>query len=310
MRYLVRDLQNQQTAVSTVWLQQYRQLLDGERRQVTPGTPALVQARKQRRLAAFGTWLTISLDTVLLFVLEIGLNIVLFFGTFAVFVLGGHYLDNGKQIGSAINQAIADSGNWLISSTIGLALGGLAVQLSIVLVLYLRVVRSSTLSWADLGFGPALRQNALRALAIGLGLGLLAFVASTVVLSLLQDLHQNVKGQEETFKAARHSPLASFIPFAITVAITAPLAEEAFFRAYALRALTVRYGVGVGVIISSALFALLHLAGDPQIGWVTLPLFIVGAILGWGYARTGNLITNVTAHAMNNIIGLAILYYN
>jgi membrane protease YdiL (CAAX protease family) len=73
-----------------------------------------------------------------------------------------------------------------------------------------------------------------------------------------------------------------------------------------LRALTVRYGLRIGLVVSAALFAALHLGGD--VGWVVVPLFAIGIILGWAYARTGNLLTNVTAHAVNNAIGVLLLY--
>ena len=67
-----------------------------------------------------------------------------------------------------------------------------------------------------------------------------------------------------------------------------------------------KYSGSSGCSFSSALFAVLHLAGG--VGWVAVPLFVVGLILGWGYARTGNLLTNITAHALNNAIGVILLY--
>jgi membrane protease YdiL (CAAX protease family) len=39
-------------------------------------------------------------------------------------------------------------------------------------------------------------------------------------------------------------------------------------------------------------------------------LIVVGALLAWGYARTGNLITDITAHALNNLIGVVLLLFS
>jgi membrane protease YdiL (CAAX protease family) len=50
----------------------------------------------------------------------------------------------------------------------------------------------------------------------------------------------------------------------------------------------------------------LHVLGG--VTWEAVGLVAIGAVLAYGYSLTGNLITNVTAHVLNNLIGLIALY--
>jgi membrane protease YdiL (CAAX protease family) len=86
------------------------------------------------------------------------------------------------------------------------------------------------------------------------------------------------------------------LPF---IVIVGPLAEEVFFRHYALRALAVRLGFPAALVFSSMLFALIHLnlSGTPI-------YFAIGCVLGWAYHRTGRLVTPLVGHATLNLIVL------
>jgi hypothetical protein len=260
-----------------------------------------------RRLSNFGRWSTVLIDTILLVVAEVILSIILGVAAFAVIFLHGDYLGRGISTSTAVNHAGSDLSNWL-TSPIGLGLSALVTQGAIFLVLQLRVVGPGVLSWSELGWGPALRQRPLRAFLIGLGIGLAAFVLGEVLLLIMHAAGLPVSGQQQELKSVHHSAVLPFLFFAISAAITAPIAEETFFRAYAMRALAVRYGFPVGVVVSSLFFGLLHLTGG--VGLVALPLMVIGALLAWAYARTGNLITNITAHALNNLIGVILLLYS
>jgi membrane protease YdiL (CAAX protease family) len=253
-------------------------------------------------LRQYGRWSRVAGDTVFLVIVVLCLNVVLAVAAYAAIGLHDHDLlsstSNARQVSTSLT-------NWL-ASPVGLAMGGLSTQAAILLTLQLRVIRRGVISWSDLGVGAALRDRPGRAFLIGLGLGLCAFVAGEVLLYLLNALHLDVQGQQRSFQTVQHAKLLEVIPFALTVVVTAPLAEETFFRGYALRALAIRHGFRPALTLSSLLFAGLHLLGG--VGWEAVALFFVGAILGWGFTRTGNLITDVTAHALNNAIGLMLLY--
>jgi uncharacterized protein len=256
------------------------------------------------RLRGFGSWQGVAADTILLVLVEIVASIVLAGVALGILWLHGDYLKAGVTNNTAFKRAGTDLTNWLSSPT-GLGLSALVTQGSIFLILQLRVVGRGVMSWKEIGFGPVLRNRTGRAFLIGLGIGLAAFVAGEILLAAMHAVGLPVNGQQQELASVHHTQILPFLFFAFTAAITAPIAEESFFRAYALRALTVRYGFPIGVAVSSLFFGLLHLTGG--VGWVFIPLIVIGAILAWGYGRTGNPITNITAHALNNLIGVILL---
>lgn len=273
--------------------------------QVTTYWAAPDHAHRWQVLQSFGRWTIVLADTILGFLAELVLNLVL--AAIAVFVIAlqNPALQHGGAINGALSTASTSAVTWL-TLPVGIAAGAIATQIGLALVIYLRVVRRLHVSWSDLGFG-AMRRQPVRAVMLGLGFGLLAFAVGEAMLAVMSWAGLDVSGQAQAFQSVHHASLISVLPFFLTTVVTAPLAEEMFFRAYALRVLTARYGLGVGLVVSSALFAALHLAGG--VGWEVVPLFVIGLILGWAYARTGNLLTDMTAHALNNGIGVVLLYW-
>lgn len=298
------------TAWRREWQERERQVaparLHADHGAVTTYWHSPAQARQAAALARFGRWPLVCLDTVLVFIAVELLALVLSAIALFALALTGPVLAHGGTIADALKHASATEQDWL-STPPGLALLALASQCGLLLIVQLRVVLRGMLSWSDVGLGRALRRAPLRALALGVGFGLLAFVVGEALMGIMHAMGIDVQEQANSFKSVRHASLAEVVPFIITTVFTAPLAEEAFFRGYALRALTIRYGLPSGLLVSSALFALLHLGGD--VGWVVVPLFVVGIILGWAYARTGTLLTSITAHTVNNLIGVILLYY-
>ena len=88
--------------------------------------------------------------------------------------------------------------------------------------------------------------------------------------------------------------------FALTACLLAPLYEELVFRATILPTVAQSYGAGVGVLLSSLLFAAAHLSLVEF-----FPLLILGAGLGWLRLRSGRLSACVLMHAMWNGYTLA-----
>ncbi len=81
------------------------------------------------------------------------------------------------------------------------------------------------------------------------------------------------------------------------------ICEEAAFRGYFQRVGVERYGTSRGILLASALFALMHL--DP---WHLVALFGIGLYLGMVYLWTGNLWIPAAAHAANNAASVILLY--
>ncbi len=97
----------------------------------------------------------------------------------------------------------------------------------------------------------------------------------------------------ETLDHLREAPVLTFIQ----VCILAPVMEEILMRGFLLGGLSVNYGSAVALLISSALFALLHFNMVQ-----TLSALCSGMALGLLYLRTGSLICCIAAHAGYNMI--------
>ena len=88
----------------------------------------------------------------------------------------------------------------------------------------------------------------------------------------------------------------------------APLVEELFFRGFLYAALARRWGVALGVVVTSALFALIH-ASQLAHAWAPLLLlFFVGAVLTGLRARTRSVATSFMVHVGYNGTLFLMLY--
>jgi uncharacterized protein len=148
-------------------------------------------------------------------------------------------------------------------------------------------------SWRDLGV------RGFRPLAGCLGPVVLFMVALWA--ELLWGLvmrHMHWTGQESLAPLLGKSPLTVALTFA-GVAVAAPIAEELFFRGFIYPALRARVGVVLGLVITSAFFALLHLTPT-----VLPTLFVIGAGLGVLYEATGSIWPGVFMHSAINSLAL------
>lgn len=99
-------------------------------------------------------------------------------------------------------------------------------------------------------------------------------------------------------------PLALVIFFVVT-AIAAPVFEEFFFRGFLLPSLTRYMSAWNAILLSSLIFALVHLSLSE-----VLPLTTLGIVLGFVYTRTQNLLASMLLHSLWNsgtLISLFIL---
>jgi membrane protease YdiL (CAAX protease family) len=101
------------------------------------------------------------------------------------------------------------------------------------------------------------------------------------------------------------TPLVLLLSSAI---IVAPLCEEFIFRGFMLQCLRdvfTEHTPWVNIVASSFIFAGIHL-GVAQ--WQTMPsLFLLGAILGWMYEKSGSLWPCIILHACFNALNIGIV---
>lgn len=92
------------------------------------------------------------------------------------------------------------------------------------------------------------------------------------------------------------------IPFIVTT-IFAPISEEIYFRGFLYPAISKKLGKNFGMIITSLIFGGMHFDLIRLI-----PLALGGLWLNWLYEKSGSLVTNITAHAVWNLIMTSLLF--
>lgn len=121
-----------------------------------------------------------------------------------------------------------------------------------------------------------------------------------VLFGLLSRFHQPtlerfLARSEESFEFGQ-SPLWLQ---AMIVVVLAPLAEELVFRGVLLHRFARRFGLGRGIVISSALFGVMHM--NP------IAITVFGMLLCVLHVRSRSLWATTLAHALNNAVPLVML---
>jgi len=173
----------------------------------------------------------------------------------------------------------------------------LAIALPALFVLSLAGIRPAPY----LGFRPLSWKQALIAAAAALAnqpvVSFLTWAAhGALPQGLVEDFDAKQRLLDSVFRAQA-------IPMLVTVTLAAPLGEEVFFRGFALPALRKGLGPLAAILISAALFALLHM--DP-VGFIGLmEIGVLLAALRWW---SGSIWAAIIAHAVNNgVAGTAFL---
>jgi hypothetical protein len=121
-------------------------------------------------------------------------------------------------------------------------------------------------------------------------------VASMEVMAILRapvTTHPLLETVQETHEAW-------VIPVAVFQAgVLAPVAEEFMYRGVLMMTLLKQMGILGALIVSSALFAIVHLPTEPQ---AVLPLFFLGLALGYVAYRTRSLVAPIVTHAIFNTL--------
>jgi uncharacterized protein len=181
-----------------------------------------------------------------------------------------------------------------------LILSTLVLDAVLVGVVYFRVVRPGIITWSDMGLSPASLPTAWRA-GPAAALALFTVVAAIEVALKALGVQQT---QLESLQWLHSAPFWLFLLVALTAAVLAPIAEEIYFRGYVFRAYYEQKGPLQAYLFSAALFALVHL-NLPAF----LPIFAVGLFLAYVYRRTGSILPGMLAHAFNNAVAFAFLYF-
>ncbi|MEC9072908.1 MAG: CPBP family intramembrane glutamic endopeptidase, partial [Myxococcota bacterium] len=191
------------------------------------------------------------------------------------------------------------------STTMALVLGSQTLLHGIVaLVLIQRLGRSQgphlplTIP-LRLGFTTAMRGG--RGLFVwtigGLSLGVVAVLSATVISEIVFGSSADTQSALELFAGMSDAGAQMIVAFSVVA--LAPFFEEVLFRGFVYRNLRDSLGVAGAVIVSSILFAVVHM--EPQL---ILPLGGLGAVLAISFELSGSLIVPILVHAAWNLGGL------
>ena len=146
------------------------------------------------------------------------------------------------------------------------------------------------------------RQGTLRAVLLGLAGGVAAIVSSAILSVLLTLVGWPVQ-EQAWLEELLLEPLL-MRQLAPWIVVVAPIAEEIFFRGYMLRFMAQRLGFQAALLLSSAVFAMIHL--NPS----GLPVYMmIAVVMALVYRYSGNLLSPIVAHAvLNGTVLLASAY--
>jgi membrane protease YdiL (CAAX protease family) len=140
-------------------------------------------------------------------------------------------------------------------------------------------------------------------LALGAGGAVAEFVARILVSIILVVAIPALRNHAESNIDLSGRPTSEIAALLILAVLVAPPVEELIFRGVLLRALMRRIRFWPAALVSSALFAALHLyevSSAPAMALLFASIFVFGLgqclLVRW----TGRLATSITAHAISN----------
>lgn len=135
-------------------------------------------------------------------------------------------------------------------------------------------------------------------LAAGAGLS----VVAAMLLRPIADLAGLDDSAQQVSRTVNEAGGVNLFLLLLGVVVLAPVVEELLFRGALLRALQRRFTVPRAVFLSAAVFAAVHVVGDPGSYAVVPGLLLLGLVSGWQAARTGDLSVSILLHMGFNLI--------
>jgi membrane protease YdiL (CAAX protease family) len=185
-----------------------------------------------------------------------------------------------------------------------------AVALSYLLVVWLLVVRTRSLSWRDMGWPVGRPLDALVTdMVVGAGVTLVAMIAIGIIALAVSALLGGV--QAPAILPTSRAPFDVALTAFATVLI-APVGEELFFRGFSLTAWWRDLGPRSALIRSALFFAVVHIlnvtaddfgTGLRQVTLVVSQILPLAFVLGWLFIRRG-IGASIAGHVTYNAVVL------
>jgi membrane protease YdiL (CAAX protease family) len=155
---------------------------------------------------------------------------------------------------------------------------------------------------------PVFRSLGWRASGFPLPLAVIIGPALAFFVSLIaSQLH--TPAIKTPFDTMVNSP-PTFVLFALTAIVAAPVFEELFFRGFLQPLLCRTFGISAGILITAAIFGSAHGAEYKWTWQYILAVGIVGFVFGWVRERTDSIIPSTVMHGCYNAVFVGALYFS
>jgi membrane protease YdiL (CAAX protease family) len=197
-------------------------------------------------------------------------------------------------------------------SALAFLLNLVAVAACYVVVVWLFVVRTGSLSWRQMGWPVGKPIPAILAdVAYGAAVTIVAMVAIGIVALVVSALLGGVEAPD--ILPTWQSPMDLAL-IALGTVVIAPIGEELFFRGFSLSAWWLDLGPRSALIRSAVFFGFVHIlsitaddfgTGVRQVGLVLAQIIPLAFVLGWLFIRRG-IAASIAGHVAYNAIVLAV----
>lgn len=170
------------------------------------------------------------------------------------------------------------------------------------------------LSWRLLG---PLRPRWVRHSLVGVGIGLSGWVIVTLLLAILvRAIDRDALPTQEGLEQLAGADGTAVVVAVFAAVFLAPVVEEVIYRGVLFQALRERIGLWPGMVISAALFGLMHIDtvlqadGFDPVGFIPMMgIVLLGVWLAAAFHKTGSIVVPIVGHAAFNgiAVGLALL---
>lgn len=140
---------------------------------------------------------------------------------------------------------------------------------------------------------------------LGLGAGIAGFAVLVAGLGLLLNQLGFDEPQQQALEDVVGSADRALLAVVLALVLAPPL-EELVFRGALHQGLRQRTGFWPAALLSSGVFAAVHLEVVTSSAAFLLPLFLLGVLFAWLLERTGNLLAPVLAHLAFNAVSLGL----
>ena len=168
-------------------------------------------------------------------------------------------------------------------------------ELALLVPVWWLALRKYRIGWDALGF----RRFDAGTLAVGCGLMIILLIFNATYSAFLAVFDLRAQVDLVPIFAESSSPWWLLL----AGIVVAPIVEELFFRGFVYAGLAQRYSWRKAAVISSALFALIHL--QPL---AIVPIFILGYLFAYLYERSKSIWPAVLMHVTTNALGLGAAY--